>query len=189
MNDKEMFQEDLNEGGELLWTGSPTSVKLLGTASKWKTLLLWLIGTAWLVVSFAVFLPKIIETDDSIVHMIIVMILLNCIPLLMLTMPFSDARDLSSQVLYAITSQRVIVQMKDRKLVMLLDPSVPVEIRSRTRDTGNVLLGSVVGKSDASLRSIALRGDDKGGKTTGLVLYHVEAPEAVRTILERVKRS
>ena len=47
---------------------------------------------------------------------------------------------------------------------------------------------SAVDKTDASLRKIAWQGLEKDDKTTGLVLYHVEAPESVKTILEDIRK-
>ena len=90
MEKKENWEGLLHEGEELKWTGTPKNVKLLASASRGKSLLLWGIGLAWLAASVLVILPKILATDDSAVHMAIVMILIDCLPVLMLSMPFSD---------------------------------------------------------------------------------------------------
>ena len=87
MDEKKMWNGVLAEGEEIRWQGSPKNVGLMDTASKGKTILLWAVALAWLAASFALVLPRVIATDDSALHMVIVMILIDCIPVLMLSMP------------------------------------------------------------------------------------------------------
>ena len=184
MKGNERLKGALREGEELKWSGSPKDISVLGTASKGKIMLLWIVAAAWIAASLLYCMPKMIETGDTGAHMIIVMLLIDCIPLLMISMPFADRRILGQETIYAITNCRVMVLYKERTISMPLDQARNAEVRMRGNNLGSILIGDAAGKSESSLRSIALKGIDRKNTITGMVLYHVDDPQKVLGILK-----
>ena len=181
---KEMNWNDvLSEGEELVWTGKSEKVKLLDGSTRGMTYLLWGIAAVWLLCSLVFFIPKSLAAGDNIVHMIIMLILIDCIPILMLTMPFSDCKWLNQFTEYAVTNRRVLVQGKEKLMSLKLTGSLRTELRKRDGGYGHILLGTAVDKPDARLRSLAIRGLDVKHVVDGLVLYHISEPERVMKLL------
>ena len=179
----EKWNKHLLEGEKLLWTGRPSEVKLLDTSNKGMTFLLWAVGAIWIILSFVLYIPRAAAIGNTGVQLVIVMLVMDCIPLLMIMMPISDAKNLSSYTEYAVTSQRILMQNKDKMITMPAGPGTAVEVRRRGNGTGHVLLGDAVGKPDKRLRSIALQGLDQDRMYTGMVLYHIADPEKAAACL------
>ena len=181
--ENEIWDKQLAEGEVLLWSGKPEGVRILNTSRIGITLLLWCAAAAAFVFSLMVILPKSIEAGDKGVHLVMIMVLMECVPLLMFMLPIMDCRILQGSTWYAVTNHRVMMKNRERTWSMLRNPSFRTEYRRRKDGRGHVLIGECTGKADSRLRALAIQPPETNRSVNGLVFYHIDQAEQVVKIL------
>ena len=167
------------DGEKVVWSGQPKNVKLLNTSRKGMIMTMWLIAAIWIVASLAILVPKSLAIGDNWVHILVMLVILDCVPVLMVAMPFSDVKWLGQDTQYAVTNHRIIIQGREKMMSMAIRPDLKLEMKKREGDTGHIVIGTACGKSDTRMRPIAIQGMDTNHVVDGLVLYNVPQVENV----------
>ena len=93
----------------------------------------------------------------TLLQIIMLMLLMDCIPLLMIGLPVSDGRSLQRATEYAITNNRLLISCKERITALELSEGMEAKIVSSSQEgTGHLCFGSAVEKA-ASLVPVHLR--------------------------------
>ena len=169
------WESSLIEGEQLKWQGRPTVTGIFDPANKAIIYAEFIIGIAWIVWSLVYYLPQ----NTGIISFVII----DLVPFFLILLPILNARSIK-KTNYAITDQRVIIDLNGQEYYMPYDESTEI----KKKDDGTIILGAAVKAKASKERHLLLfRGVmDSQKNTIGVVLYTPDDPEgAYKALTER----
>ena len=160
------WENKLKENEKLLWSGAPTETGLFDPARKAVALGEFIFAAVWVCVTLAMFASK--------TNGVMAVIIMELPALLVVMLPFMDARSVSNSR-YAITDKRVIIRNGNDDYSMEYGPDTPVEKRSNN----TVCVGAAIRIKPSQERHVLLfhgiQNNDK--ECIGVVLYTTTDPD------------
>lgn len=179
----EVWKDSLIAGEKMLWSGKPQNVKLTDPCAKTSLYITWVIAGIWVILAFALYLPYAITIGITGLQLVVVLIVFCCIPILLFAMPLRDVRTLKNDTFYAVTDHRIMAVNKERRMIMLRQPSLSVKkVPSGDAGTSCVLFGTAAEKTARSWRNMAVMGDDNEAKIIGMMFYQITDDDADRVL-------
>ena len=172
----------LNENETLKWTGSPENIKLTDSANKTKVMIYFGIALVWVILSIVLYIPFALKTGNTGIQLVIVLVIMDCIPILLVTSPIREMLGLRKSRYY-ITDKRVIVQGTDRVMSMVLNDGLRVRTEKSEGGLGHVLIGTAGDKKPSAYRVTAVYGDLDEKTVTGLAFYNIREAEKAASLI------
>ncbi len=168
------WESSLIEGEQLKWQGRPTATGVIDPANKAIICTQIVIGIAWIIWSLIYYLPQ----NTGIISFVII----DLVPFFLILMPILNARTIK-KTSYAISDQRVLVDLNGQEYYMPYDESTEV----KKTESGTILIGAAVSAKPSKERHLLLfKGVMNSQKDCiGIVLYTPDDPDGAYKALTK----
>ena len=183
---EQYVKSQLQNGEHILWSGTPSNVKLLEAPYTVGIVIRWVVAAALFAfcIWYLTFFPTV---GVSSTQAVVISVIIALIGVYLVVDPIHVVAKLKTQTFYCITNQRVIACYKARPMKMkfrTLDELDEISVELLSTGCGNLYFGRKTKRSAKMARvQFAMSELQEHDEKMPLVFYSVKDPEAVYNTL------